>query len=302
MTASLAHSDTRILGPKGHDFSEVSQCLRSFEGEDVVFVANPGNAGDALINLGMYQLFDRIGLVYRSGTTDEDYTGKVVIYSGGGALVSAYENAHLFLERIHKHCKALVLLPHTVRAYPEMVAAMGPNCYLFARELGSFDFLKQHATRANIALSHDLAFFLSDELIANEKLSGAFLSDSNRWFIWTKMIAKLAVQSKTSGGVLNARRTDIEAAGEALPARNHDMSELFASGQMTREACGTTIRAMRSVMKRYTEINTDRLHVAVLAALIGKPVTMRDNSYGKNSSIFDHSIDGYYNTVDFVRT
>lgn len=107
-----------VTSPRGHDHTELAQVLRSFAEERVVFVANPGNAGDALINLGMYALFRRLGVTWEAGTISGSCPDRVVIFSGGGVLIDLYPNADVFFRRNHPVCKALILLPIGCEAMP----------------------------------------------------------------------------------------------------------------------------------------------------------------------------------------
>lgn len=292
-------TNTSAIGPRGHDFSSLIHCLEQFQDEEVVFVPNPGNAGDALINLGMYRLFQDLGLRYRMGRRDGVYEGEVVIYSGGGALVPEYPGNGPFFEANHACAKALILLPHTVRAYDDLIARMDSNCYLFAREQNSFAYLQNIETRANVALTHDLAFYLDDRAIAEMPWDRGFLMGASRRWSWPKMVAKFTMQAWRGDGQLNALRTDTEKTSVEIPAGNHDMSEMFSSGDMSFGGCASTIKTMRAVFKRYDRVNTNRLHIAVLSALLGLPVDMRDNSYGKNRDIYDQSIKDYFDNVTF---
>lgn len=296
---SLPVTNDTSFGPLGHDFSPLIRCLEQFRDEELVFVPNPGNAGDALINLGMYKLFQDLGLRFQTGSREETYAGRVVVYSGGGALVPEYPGNGAFFEANHSAAKALILLPHTVRAYGDLIADMGSNCHLFAREENSFAYLQDVVTRANLALTHDLAFYLDDRAIAAMPWDRGFLMGASRRWSWPKMVAKFAVQAWRGDGQLNALRTDTEKTTVAIPSGNHDMSEMFASGDMSFGACASTIKTMRAVFRRYDSVNTNRLHIAVLSALVGLPVDMRDNSYGKNRDIHDHSIKGYFDNVTF---
>lgn len=48
-------------------------------GVRILFIANPGNAGDALIASATWQLFDRLGLCLVSGRTEDIRSGDAVI-------------------------------------------------------------------------------------------------------------------------------------------------------------------------------------------------------------------------------
>lgn len=309
MTAPMTAAPLRVLGPRGHDYTGLAELLKGFAGERAVFVANPGNAGDALINLGMYELFRTIGLDWEEGDFEGTYPGRVVIFSGGGALLDIYPGADRFFLRNHPVAKALVLLPHTVRGYPGLLGAMGPNCHLFAREAQTRDYLAAHATGgARLYYSHDLAFYLSDAKIARQRLDWPFLMHPTIRGPWARMAVKIVMTAQTRGGVLHAIRSDAEATGVAVPPDNYDLSQLFSSAHLMRTGqhmspgvCASTIRVLRMLVRRFDRVETNRLHMAVLSAILGKPVLMMDNSYGKNRGIYERSIEGRYPNVTFLQ-
>ncbi|WP_164885805.1 polysaccharide pyruvyl transferase family protein [Paenirhodobacter populi] len=296
-----------LTGPHGHDYAKLATLLRSFGDEKVVFVANPGNAGDALINLGMYAFFDHIGLQWESGQLGATYPDRIVIYSGGGALLDIYPNGDAFFLRNHPVCKALVLLPHTVRGYAGMLADMDERCHLFAREAETLTYLREHAQRAHVHYGHDMAFFLSDQTIAEMNWDRQFLLRPEIRVSWPKMMLKILATLKLRDPVLHILRGDAEATGASIPAYNYDLSELFSSGHllndpggyMTPGICASTIKALRLLLRSARQVETNRLHMTVLSAIVGTPVTMMDNSYGKNRGIYERSIRDYFPAVTF---
>ena len=289
-----------VLGPHGHDFTALATCLQSFGDEEIIFVPNPGNAGDALIGLGTFQFFDRIGLRYRLGEVGDTFPGKVVIYAGGGALIDAYPGSDRFFRRNHPVCKALVLLPHTVRAYPDLLAAMDERCILFAREAESHAYLTRHCTRAQVRLCHDMAFFLSPASIRAERWSLAHLRKHGLLAPWLRMVIKFGLLAKIRSATLSIVRTDVEKTALAVPSRNYDLSVFFNSDDKTRPGCANTAKVLSHVFSAYRQIETNRLHMAILGALLGKTVRMFDNSYGKNRAIYDQSIRDFFSKVTFI--
>lgn len=49
----------------------------------------------------------------------------------------------------------------------------------------------------------------------------------------------------------------------------------------------------------YGEIRTNRLHVGIVGALLGKRVVLHDNSYGKNRAVWEHSLAGRFPDVEW---
>ena len=304
MAVEDARDDRSLIGPHGHDFSELRRELTKFDGERILFVPNYGNGGDALINLGATQFLDRIGVRYERGTSRSDCRGRVVFYSGGGNLVQPYPNLKRFIERNESQCAAFVILPHTVRAYSSTLAAMGQHSTIFAREQASFDFLNKHLGGARALLSHDMAFMLDQNGLRGMRrpIPESFTRRRlRRRLVRALRSARMAVERARYGsGTLNAFRTDVEApSGRPRPPGNNDLSRLFAVDDMSEWSCATTARHLAKAIAPYEKVRTDRLHIAILSALIGKRVHMLDNSYGKNRDIFEHSIRDYFDNVEF---
>lgn len=291
--------DMTLTGPHGHDYSSLARCLKQFAGETLVFVPNPGNAGDNVIDMGMYRLFDRLGLRYEAGVRNATYPGRVVVYSGGGALVDIYPGADAFFRANHPVCRNLILLPHTVRSYGDLLAEMDSRCFLFAREQGSLAYLTAHATGgAQVALSHDLAFMLDDATIRALPWHPVHARTTDHAGPWLRMAVKFWLDARRHR-TLNCYRRDHEAPEGPVPETSRDLSKLFASADMSRLSCENTVKILRTVLRFYDRVESNRLHIAILATLVGRQVTMHDNSYGKNRAIWDHSMQGYFPNAVF---
>ena len=52
-------------------------------------------------------------------------------------------------------------------------------------------------------------------------------------------------------------------------------------------------------LQKYEQVNTDRLHIAIAATLLGKKVKLFPNSYYKNRAVFEYSLKRFSN-VSFV--
>ncbi len=290
----------RFLGPHGHDFEALAECLRGFAGETLVFVHNPGNAGDNLINLGTYCLFERLGVAYEYGSNLETYPDRVVVYSGGGCLVPHYPGADTFFRNNHPVCKAMILLPHTVRAHGDMIAAMDERCHLFTREKPSHDFVSQHITRARLHDAHDMAFMLNDDYVRNLSWDWGYLSRKGLLRSWLTMLAKFKLIAKFRDPTLHSLRTDAET--DSLPTHplNFDMSNMFATADMSQPSCNNVAKALRMTMRAFRRVETDRLHIAIFSSILGLEVEMRDNNYGKNHDIYRQSMAGRFDRTRLV--
>lgn len=75
-------------------------------------------------------------------------------------------------------------------------------------------------------------------------------------------------------GTLHAFRTDPEASGEPVPPDNIDVANIACS-----------LEAWLRLLDHYGEVHTDRAHVMLAAALLGKRVRWRPNGYFKVASM-----------------
>ena len=67
-------------------FDTVLEALRPFSDEQLLYLPNPGNAGDSLIACATRQLLGRHGFSFVNITAADDVTGRVVLMGGGGNL------------------------------------------------------------------------------------------------------------------------------------------------------------------------------------------------------------------------
>lgn len=290
----------KCVGPHGHDYQVLRECLSSFVGEKFVFVHNPGNAGDNLINLGTYRFFEGLGLQFECGRNDEVYPDRVIVYSGGGALVSHYTGSDTFFRRNHPVCKAMILLPHTFRAYADLISEMDERCHLFVREASSYHFVAKHINRANLHKAHDMAFMLDAAYIEGLRWEAVPLFRKGLLRSWLVMLIKFTMIARFKDSTFHGFRTDLESAGYSSHPLNVDLSMMFATGDMQFSHCANSAKALALVLQAFQKIRTDRLHIAILSTILGLEVEMHDNNYGKNYDIFDHSIRSYFDNTRFI--
>lgn len=272
---------------------QLAQVLAQFHGEDVVFIPNPGNAGDSFITCSTYQMLDDLGLSYRVGSPSGSYPGSVVLYAGGGNLIGEYVNAIQFIRRNHKGAKALVVLPHTIGAFADTLAELGPNCFLFCREQRSYQFVSNAVTEAYVFLSQDLALG-ADLTRIREKVSqagkGRLLPNDRRALRLELIAFRHMLRNRFRFDTLSAFRTDVEKTDLVIPSGNFDVSAIFATRDLSPSACSQTTVNMMRFLDRYRMVRTNRLHICIMSLMLGKRVEFYPNSYFKNEAIYEHSL------------
>ena len=272
---------------------------------EIIYIPNKGNGGDSFITEGTYQFVEDLGLPWRMQTLlDPVPEGSHIILGGGGNLVAPYPNYRDFLTQNMHRWASLVLLPHTIRAYPEILGALNDTCDIYCRESPSLDYCKEHLTGgARLHECHDMAFYWQPERTKAE-VSGAVLANlTNRTYLIRA--AKFLVRDRLAtrlirDGKLLALREDVESAGVLVPEHSVDVSQIFSTEGVTRKYAASATWAMSRLLDKADVVETDRLHAAVMSALLGKKVFMRDNSYGKNRSIWEYSMKDIFPNVELL--
>lgn len=319
------------------DHGEYKTCVVSFPaqgleaelaalatGEEVLFVANPGNAGDALIASATYQLFERWRIRYRvvissdHRISDSDVLNKTVVLAGGGNLVPEYRDAARFIERFAGTARRFVLLPASIREATPLLESISTRATIFCRERYSFEQLQAELPRADVRLADDLAFQLDcDALMTSTRpslfagvlgMEGAWTLPSPDYHAWERQLIMRAIKRefiksirrmghRSNNRVLNSFRTDSEAATLIVPERNLDCSRSFDFGVESPFLARYSAHRLLEFLSRFDLIRTDRLHVCIAGLLLAKRVEFFANSYYKNRAVYEHSIGGRFSGV-----
>jgi len=295
------------------------------EPHPILFIPNPGNAGDALIAHATRQLFDRVGLdyVWVRDFRRLDLRGRVVVYGGGGNLVPLYHTASRVLRWADASAKRVLLLPHTISGHEELLADLGPHTDLICRELVSYDHVRGAVRSAHCHLADDLVFSLDVKAtldtppvpmsalsLYGRRLLYRIIAPSQRKSVasprklrrsermFASRRAELA-QGSAPGG-LHAFRTDAEQTGIPVPVDNLDVSRLMAFGTRDADVCHTGALHLLRYLDLFDEVRTNRLHDAICAALLAKRVKFYPNSYFKNRAVYEFSMRDRFPDMEWV--
>lgn len=233
---------------------------------EVAYIANPGNTGDAVISRGVSEVFSRLNLVI-----EED--GDTVLIAGGGNLVPRYHNLREILQDMPRRGKRIVILPST---------ALG--CFGLLREFEDLTLLAREAVTWHLAREAGVRTLLCHD--------AAFDVDYSPWVDDPEIDTRL---------VLWNFRKDGESAGGPgnEKAGNRDLSEEFGNRLWDFASAREASSRFISEINRYRNVHTDRLHVAIVAACLGKRVFLHPNDYHKNRSMYENSLSGFPN-VTFI--
>ena len=287
--------------PPASDWSSLAVWLRDFaaRADDLYYVPNFGNAGDALIASATWQLFDSIGLRPRVVSAAWVPEGASVIYPGGGNLTPDYEDCARFLRRcLAVGVKEVVVLPHTIRGHIKLLQQLDERFTLVCRDLPSLEWCATTTRAARTMFSHDLALRLDVESLRRRceglvpftiliiRAVGA--RRFRRYLRWRRYTR--SVQLVT--GTLHVFRTDVEAVSRHPGDRLQDIPNAYSSEYLDRVEYDFVSRDLLNIIERADVIVTNRLHIGIAGALLGKRVQLYDNSYGKIRDVYESSLKG----------
>jgi exopolysaccharide biosynthesis predicted pyruvyltransferase EpsI len=242
-------------------------------GEPVSFVPNPGNVGDAAINLGCFsylaQRFDNVAICSMG---DAPRTECVFLGGGGNAVEPLYDNVRDFLDRLAPGHR-LFLFPATIRGYASTLERIAAFSRILCREPKSLAYVATLLRPANAALAHDAAFLLGP------RLRHEFAS-------------RLA---RTVSARCRSFRNDQESI--CSEQSGIDITGQYQGAWTDMRLADENVRAVARYLLGFGEVETDRLHCAIIAAMLGRRTVLRANSYYKNAAVFEHSLSRFPNTT-----
>lgn len=269
--------------------------LRSLDGP-VKFVANGGNAGDALINVGFYQLAADLGVHYTQvprNSPGSIVDGDTVLVSGGGALTPDWPPTPEFLAQVIGRAGRIVVLPQSIHGLDELLRSLRPHDTLMCRERYSFEHCRRVGVSCELLLADDLALSVDPERLRSS--AGDWRPPvTARNLVRRLAIARHRVRSSRRNSV-GAWRTDLEAAENLDVPRRwiDDFSSICRFGSASAEASEYSARQFLSVIDGYDEIHTDRLHVIIGSVLLGKRVVAHPGTYWKIRGVVEQSLGAY---------
>ncbi len=254
--------DTSIPSPAsspGRAFPSVEESRQRILGAigqapDLTFIRGLGNIGDEFILAGTRELLS--GHIYREIPLNElpGASGELAVLTGGGAWSRAYnEYMPEALAIAEQRFERVIVLPSTFEIAEPRVRAA-------LERSDALFFARELESLGQISelccseLAHDCAFFTD-----------------------------LSAFDSTGSGELNAFRTDHESGGQFEAAAGSE--DISATANSLEDWLGT--------IERHAVVNTDRAHVMIAAARLGKKVRYREGSYFKLGAIAQSSLAEY---------
>ena len=277
-----------FYSPTGFSSDEILQELKSLG--KFTYLPNGGNIGDVIIAMTEYQLFEKHALkynVFRGGGCSEN-----LVIGGGGGFVPYWKRGYQRKQKIiqeNKHLKSIVVLPSSFYDCPDFLEIVDERFTFFCREVKSRDYLLSSGVKGKVILAHDMALLLTEDF--QKAKARSYYQFKEVWQQITASIPRLVQQ----GGYTIAYflRTDVES--------KTDWSKIGIQSTLDLSICANSDCRCHSDAVFYGKlffagidmadiVVTDRLHVGISSRLLGKEVFLLDNSYGKVSGVYEHSL------------
>ncbi|WP_137180340.1 hypothetical protein [Roseomonas sp. AR75] len=287
----------------------IREYIGQFTGRDVIYLPNPGTAGDSVSAAATYQALDRARARYRTPRLRAfNPAGQFIIYGGGGNLYGRSRYAYRVLKRVHGTAKHLTILPHTIKDVDDLLSEFGSNVTVIARERVTFDYISNLPRRYETLLMDDVALSLDVEalleegdrfnppaMLADFVISRLLRSSGHTGFENVKRYLNpgpiaAELKARPPGGVLNCFRLDNEATDIEIPPDNIDLPIVFMYGVAPPPVANHAARSLIETLAKFDEVRTNRLHVAIACGLIGKRTLFYPNNYYKCEAVWDFSM------------
>ncbi|HEY8518624.1 MAG TPA: polysaccharide pyruvyl transferase family protein [Gammaproteobacteria bacterium] len=261
--------------------------------------AYPGNSGDQLIMLGTEALLDRLGVRRTVNPAEAD----AILIPGGNPGHWPDCGAALWRQVWRRFPdKRFVVGPAGFTGGHEWRDALGREggqrvVALFARDPASFAALQAAELPASvtIGLSHDPALQLrATEWLESHRQAAtaehvllAFRDDHETEAARSRAVERLPYRCRAWLERARGRRSRQRKIAAARRALTADRPLLVA------DVSKQNLHLFLETVRQAAEVHTDRLHVMLLSAMLGKPVFAYPTSHGKLEAVYRHSLAGW---------
>ena len=229
--------------------------LDILDGAEATFVRSHGNLGDDLIYAGTRKLLAGVSYTEVEAKKLKGARGHTALLSGGGAWSRPFhKHLPLVLPELEKRFERVVVMPSSFDVSVDSVReALERTKALIFAR--ELESYRQIRDLCDAGIAHDCAFYFDFE-----------------------------PYRRRGEGRLIAYRTDRESArgGEQLPRRNNDISKTCQS-----------LDEWLWTISRHGTVETDRAHVMIAAAMLGKRVEYSATTYHKVPAIAEFSLKGF---------
>ena len=256
------------------------------------FMPNEGNFGDALIAFAEYQRFRKWGVKYEilSSNHLKKNTDINLVYGGGGLFCGLYDYSHVKEIFQSKAVRNVLILPSSFINCDDILSIFDSRFIVFCRDEKSYNYCKSRNRNAHFFLHDDMAIGCDLTELRRASRFESFYPD----ILEIRKNIKRVVKKNQKR--LYAFRTDKEKGFNCTMEEAFDLSNFYPYGFFTKRYHTKLLAALFvQTIDLFDEVYTDRLHVGIASALLGKKTVLFDNSYGKLSSVYDFSLRNFDN-------
>lgn len=269
VSENLSHQPLRNLRGD-QEFNRLADSIRKFAGHTpLLYVPNEGNWGYALIHKGILQFFDYYGINYKVTTRHEvkrlaasmerlgSKIDDLVLVSGGGGSWRNEQSGNF--KFVKSVAPAFAKMVVLPHTYETEKIPFNKSDVLYIARDSSISRTAIPESRA----CHDMAFFLQLPLVLDipkSKATGVFLRNDP--------------ERHPSANSLGA--------GYDLSSMGNHLSPITPFFQ---------------VLAQFSQIVTDRMHVAIASAMLGLEVELYPGNYNKSVAVYSHTIQRFYPNV-----
>jgi len=207
----------------------------------------------------------------------------VILIHGGANINDLYGHGIRLLKSLVKHNpnSVVIVAPQTYwfreTSFPELFLNAGQEIHLFCREKYSYNLLKSMNLPENvhINLSHDTIFYLSEKDF--HARNGAY--------------DLICFRTDKESAIFRKTRDLIQLSEKAIIDLRQSKKRIVAGDISLLD----DFRDFVNLIEGSRKVFTDRLHVAILATILGKDTILYPNSYYKNKGVYEYSLSKYSN-------
>ncbi len=292
-----------------------------------------GNSGDTLLRKGLELYLQENKYKVSSYLRNAD----MIIIHGGGSISDLWHSGLTLFKNVTKSYadKTIVIAPHTIRFFKTNFETVLNSCkqkiHFFVREKSSFEQLHKMRLNNNIKvyLANDTALLLQDtSYLSSIQKQNRFVLLSFRLDRESKLLGK-SLSFKMLESVLGMFGLETVIRNQADMLSVHRASGTIKSvmklQKSIRQLCGGFLirkRVQNYIEKKYKHekirvtdaslesyedfvslisnasvVYTDRLHVAILGAMLGKRVHLYNDKYDKIKDVYEQSLQAYPNVI-----
>lgn len=281
--------------------------------DEFYFLPNQGNLGDIVISFSEFQYFDSNKFNYKCFDVSNLLKNNRkfnLVYGGGGLWHSLYKPYYQNILNIFKssNLKKCVILPSSFYDCEDVLEVLDERFTVFCREEQSFDYCIKLNNKANFILADDMVINANFEELRHPLVNKSALLQANKMVldgieniadfysnVVKKALHELKQYSNFEVGYLLRNDNESVFKKSHIIAKNIDPSG-FAGGHACDNALNTLLtKLFLTIISQFDIVITDRLHIGICAAKLGKKTLLIDNSYKKLSNVYNNSMKGFSN-------